>query len=197
AEAARKVTEIIGIPVDYWMTINFNGFRGLVDALGGVDVNVPVGWSAKYPRSDDQMHPPGYMKVVFKAGWQHMNGERAIEYARARYITSPASEGSDFARSARQQVLVRAILDRARALDALPRLPAVMDALQQTLYTNLSLADLTALTQKVDINHAARVGLTDQNVLVNAMSDDGQDILAPANGDWKVIQQYVAARLKQ
>lgn len=197
AEAARKVSDVLGMPVNYWMTINFNGFRALVDALGGVDINVPVGWSAKYPLSDDQMHPPGYQKVVFKAGWQRMNGERAIEYARARYITSPASEGSDFARSARQQVLLHAIVDRARSIGALPGLLGAMDALQQTIYTNLSLADLVALTDKADVNHAARIGLTDQNVLENAVTDDGQDILEPANGDWNLIQQYVSERLKK
>jgi polyisoprenyl-teichoic acid--peptidoglycan teichoic acid transferase len=196
AEAARKVSDVLGMPVNYWLTINFSGFRSLVDALGGVDVNVPVGWSAQYPRSDDQQHPPGYETITFKTGMQHMSGERAIEYARARYITSPASEGSDFARSARQQLLIHAIVDRMRSITGAPGLLAAMNALQQTIYSNLSLADLAALTRKADVDHAARIGLTDQNVLVDAMSDDGQDILEPANGDWSVIQQYVAARLK-
>ena len=60
-----------------------------------------------------------------------------------------------------------------------------------------SLADLVALTDKADVNHAARIGLTDQNVLENAVTDDGQDILEPANGDWNLIQQYVSERLKK
>jgi LCP family protein required for cell wall assembly len=196
AEAARKVSDVLGVPVNYWLAINFSGFRSLVDALGGVDINVPVGWTAKYPRSDDQQHPPGYETVTFTAGMQHMSGERAIEYARARYITSPASEGSDFARSARQQLLIHAIVDRMRSITGAPGLLAAMNALQQTIYSNLSLADLTALTRNADVDHAARIGLTDQNVLVDAMSDDGQDILQPVNGDWSVIQQYVTARLK-
>jgi len=193
AEAARKVSDVIGMPVQYWLTINFDGFRGLVDALGGVDINVPVGWTATNLGSV----VPGSQTATFKAGWQHMDGDQALQYARARYITSPASEGSDFARSRRQLLLIHAIIDRARSLGAIPELPGVMNALQQTLYTNLSLADLTLLSTNVDINHAALVGLSNDNVLVNAVSDDGQDILEPANGDWGVIQRYISAHLKK
>lgn len=193
AEATRKVTEILGIPVNYWLTINFNGFRALVDALGGVNVDVPVGWTAINLGGDGL---PGNGVATFKAGMQHMDGERALQYARARYITNPASEGTDFARAKRQQVLLHAIVDRARSLSALPGLFGAMDALQQTIYSNLSLADLTALMEKGDFNHAAQVGLTTQNVLENGVTDDGQDILQPVNGDWNAIQQYVAAHLK-
>ena len=193
AEAARKATDVLGIPVRYWLTIDFSGFRSLIDALGGVDVNVPVGWTATELGGDGL---PGNGIATFKAGPQHMDGERALQYARARYITTPASEGSDFARSARQLLLIHAIVDRARSLGALPHLLSAMNALQQTMYTNLSLADLVALVEKADINHATRIGLTNQNVLQDAMSDDGQDILEPANGDWNVVQQYIDTHLK-
>jgi polyisoprenyl-teichoic acid--peptidoglycan teichoic acid transferase len=194
AEAARKVSDVTGMPVQYWLTINFSGFRGLVDALGGVDVNVPVGWTAINLGNDGL---PGTGTATFKAGWQHMDGERALQYARARYITSPASEGSDFARSRRQLLLIHAIIDRARSLGAIPEMPGVMNALQQTLYTNLSLADMSLLATHVDIDHAAPIGLTNDNVLVDAVSDDGQDILEPANGDWGVVQRYINAHLKK
>jgi LCP family protein required for cell wall assembly len=193
AEAARKVSDVTGMPVQYWLTINFDGFRGLVDALGGVDINVPVGWTATNLGGGSTASNT----ATFKAGLQHMDGERALQYARARYITSPASEGSDFARSRRQLLLIHAIIDKARSLGAIPELPGVMNALQQTLYTNLSLADLMLLSTNVDINHAALVGLSNDNVLVNAVSDDGQDILEPANGDWGVIQRYISAHLKK
>lgn len=196
AEAARKVSDVLGIPVQYWLTINFNGFRTLIDALGGVEVNVPVGWSATYIR-DDQATAPLLVPITFKAGLQRMNGERALEYARERYITTPASEGSDFARSARQLVLIHAIVDRMRSLSALPGLLGAMDVLQQTMYSSLSLADLTILMQKADIGHATRIGLTNQNVLQDGSTNDGQYILEPANGDWNAVHQYVADHLKQ
>ena len=193
AEAARKVTDITGLPINYWLTMDFSGFRALVDALGGVDLNVPVGWSAINVGGDGL---PGDGTATFKAGWQHMDGARALQYARARYITSPASEGTDFARSRRQLLLIHAIVDRARSLNALPGLLGGLDALQQTIYTNMSLADLSLFTMKADINHATMVGLTNQNVLQDGTSGDGQYILQPANGDWGAVQRYIADHLK-
>lgn len=195
-EAAAKVSDITGLDVPYFIAINFQGFRELVDALGGVDVNVPVAFTAQYPINDDPQINPGWKTIHFTTGEQHMSGERAIEYARARYVTDPPSEGSDFARSARQQILIRAIITRLRAPGAWPGLSGALDALQRAIYTNLSLADLAAFTFKLDLNHAARVGLSDSNVLVGAQSGDGQDILLPRNGDWDAVKQYVASQLK-
>lgn len=195
AEAAAKVSDVTGLTVPYWLTIDFHGFRALVDALGGVDVTVQTAFTARYPINDDPAVNAGWKVIHFDTGMQHMDGERAIEYARARYVLDPPSEGTDFARSARQQTLIRAILSRARQMSAWPGLSGATDALQQSLYTNLSLADLALFSRKMDFTHGHRVGLTDQNVLVDAQSDDGQDILVPANGDWNAVRQYVASQL--
>ncbi len=195
-EAAAKVSDITGLGVSYFMTINFQGFRDLVDALGGVDVNVPVAFTAQYPINDNPQINAGWKTIHFATGPQHMNGERAIEYARARYVLYPASEGSDFARSIRQQLLIRAIVSRLRSPAAWPGLSNALSALQRAIYTNLSLADLSAFTLKLDLSHAAHAGLTNDNVLVDAQSPDGQDILLPRNGDWSAVKRYVASQLK-
>ncbi|HEX6121779.1 MAG TPA: LCP family protein, partial [Ktedonobacterales bacterium] len=196
AEAANKVSEILGISVPYWVTIDFSGFRDLVNALGGVDITVPVAFTANYPANDDPAVNASWKTIHFKAGPQHMDGERAIEYARARYVTTPISEASDFARSARQQLLIRAILGKARQVGAWPGLNQAADALGKTMYSDLSLLDLGLFAQHMDTNHAARIGLSDQNVLVDAQSSDGQEILQPANGDWGAIPRYVQKNLK-
>lgn len=195
ALAARKVSDVTGLPITYWMTIDFQGFRKLVDTLGGVDVSVATAFTARYPRNDDPSIDAGWKVVHFNTGPQHMDGERAIEFARARYIEDPPSEGTDFARSARQQILIRAILSRARQVSAWPGIAGATDALQGALYTNLSLADLALVSEKMDFNHAHRIGLSTDNVLVNAQSTDGQDILLPANGDWNAVRNYVASQL--
>jgi len=183
--------------VPYWVTIDFSGFRELVDSLGGVDINVPTAFTAQYPVNDDPSINASWKIIKFKTGPQHMNGEKAIEYARARYVLSPVSEGTDFARSARQQLLIKAILDRAKSVSAWPGLLNATNALQNTMYTNLSLTDLALFAKKMDMNNAARVGLSNQNVLVDSQSSDGQDILLPQNGDWSAIQRYVAGQLKK
>ncbi|HEX2349098.1 MAG TPA: LCP family protein [Ktedonobacterales bacterium] len=196
-EAAAKVSDVTGLNVPYFMTINFQGFRNLVNALGGVDINVPTAFTANYPINDDPQINAGWKVIHFNTGMQHMNGEQAIEYARARYVIAPASEGSDFARSTRQQLLIRAIASRMRSPSAWPGLSNAMNALQSAIYTNLSLADLSAFTLKLDLSHAAHVGLSESNVLAPSTSSDGQDILLPQNGDWDAIKQYVSSNLKQ
>lgn len=196
AEAARKVSDVLGFPVQYWLAIDFSGFRTLVDSLGGVDMTVPTAFTAQYPANDDAQIDASWKTIHFDAGPQHMNGERAIEYARARYVTDPLSEASDFARSARQQLLIRAILGRARQVSAWPGLNGALDALQRAIYTNFSLADLALFAQRTDFNGAAKVVLSNQNVLTGEQASDGEDILVPNNGDWNAIQHYVAANLK-
>jgi anionic cell wall polymer biosynthesis LytR-Cps2A-Psr (LCP) family protein len=125
-----------------------------------------------------------------------MDGERAIEYARARYVLSPLSQGSDFARSVRQQALITAILGRAKQVDAWPGLLDATTALQNAIYTNLSATDLALFGEKLNFSQAAHIGLSNQNVLVDSQSSDGQDILLPTNGNWGSIPQYVASNLK-
>jgi LCP family protein required for cell wall assembly len=194
-EAAAKVSDVTGLNVPYFMSINFQGFRALVDSLGGVDVNVATAFTARYPINDDPQINAGWKVIHFNAGPQHMNGEQAIEYARARYVLSPASEGSDFARSARQQLLIHAIADRLRSPTAWPGFSNAMDALQKAIYTNLSLADLSAYVLKLDLSHAKRIGLSNANVLTDSTSSDGQSILLPQNGDWGAVKQYVSSGL--
>jgi LCP family protein required for cell wall assembly len=196
AEAASKVSDILGMTVPYWVTVNFAGFRDLVNALGGVDINVPVAFTANYPANDDPAINASWTTIHFNTGPQHMDGERAIEYARARYVTSPLSEASDFARSARQQLLIKAILSKAKQVSSWPGLNKAADAMTKTIYTNLSLLDLGLFAQRMDTTHAAHIGLSTENVLVNAQSSDGQAILQPANGDWGAIPRYVQQNLK-
>jgi LCP family protein required for cell wall assembly len=195
ALAARTVSDVTGLDLPYWVTLNFAGFRALVDALGGVDLTVPTAFTATYPVNDDPNIDASWKTIHFNTGRQHMDGERAIEYARARYVLAPPSEGTDFARSARQQLLVRAVFSQARRPGAWPRLTNASKILGGALYSNLSLADLALFGEKLDLNHAKRIGLSTQNVLVDATSDDGQFILLPANNDWNAVRQYVAQQM--
>jgi LCP family protein required for cell wall assembly len=189
--AAAKVSQILGLQVNYWLTINFAGFKDFIDAIGGIDVNVPDGFTARYPANDDPSINPNWMTVVFSKGLQHMNGARAISYARARYVTVNLAEGTDFARSQRQQLIMQAALAKLKDWHNWSSLYNAMGALQKTLYTNLSLADLAELALHMDLTNAHHLGLSNQNVLVDAVSSDGQDILQPGSGGWQAIITYV------
>ncbi|HEU5378890.1 MAG TPA: LCP family protein [Ktedonobacteraceae bacterium] len=192
---AQKVSLITGLQINYWMTINFAGFKDFVNAIGGVDVNVPDSFTAKYPANDDPEVNPNWITVKFTPGVQHMDGQRAIVYARARYVLDNNAEGSDFARSQRQQLIMKAALTKLKDWRAWPQMYGAMDSLSHTLYSNLSLADLGEFAMKMDLNSAHHVGLSNQNVLVDATSDDGQYILLPRNNDWAQIPTYVQRQL--
>src|SRR6266568_926903 len=192
--AVQKVSAVTGLDVKYWLTINFQGFRDFINAIGGVDVYVPDSFTANYPANDDANINPNWKKVKFTKGLHHMDGETAIEYARARYVLDNPAEGSDFARSARQQIIIKAALDKVKQTSTWPSLYNALNALQHAIYTNLSLADLIQFALKMDLNNAHRVGLSNQNVLVDATAPDGESILQPANS-WQAVQDYVKQQL--
>jgi LCP family protein required for cell wall assembly len=192
--AARKISDVTGLPVNYWMTLDFQGFRQLVDALGGVDITVVNPFTALYPKNDDPNIDASYIKVHFDDGPQHMDGERAIEYARAREVLDNPAEGTDFARSARQQILIKAIVAKMTQVSSWPKLFNVLDALKSSIYTNLSARDLAEFVRKMDIANAKRIGLTNQNVLQDDTSDDGQYILVPKT-NFSDVQQYIQDQL--
>lgn len=102
----NKVAMITGLTIDRYFQIDFDGLVEAVDAMGGIDVEIPVGFSdSDYP--NDRAGLPGVMTVTFDAGLQHLNGEKALIYSRSRKGSN--GEGSDFRRSARQQNLMKAM----------------------------------------------------------------------------------------
>jgi polyisoprenyl-teichoic acid--peptidoglycan teichoic acid transferase len=200
---AQEVSTITGLTVNYWMTINFAGFKDFIDAIGGVDVNVPDAFNACYPKNDDASVDPSWIKVQFDKGLQHMDGATAIEYARAREplevcglgTSENQGELSDFGRSQRQQLIMKAALTKLKDWRTWPSIFGAMDQLAKTLYSNLSLADLTQFALKMDLNDAHRVGLSNGNVLRDTYSSDGQAILLPKNNDWSLIPTYIQQQL--
>ncbi len=191
---AQKVSLVTGLDVKYWMTINFTGFRDFIDAIGGVDVDVPDAFTANYPKNDDPSIDASWIKVHFSKGLQHMNGARAIQYARAREVIDNPAEGTDFARSARQQIIMKAALAKLKDWHTWPSFFGALDALKHTIYTNLSLADLAQFALKMDLNNAHRVGLSFSNVLTGE-NIDGQDVVVPQNGNWQLIKDYIHQQL--
>lgn len=203
--AVRKISLVTGLDVKYWMTIDFTGFRELINSIGGVDVYVPNSFNACYPKNDNANIDPSWIKIQFNKGNQHMDGETAMRYARAREPLEVCSnqksenyaELTDFGRSARQQIIIKAVLAKVKQTSTWTHLYGAMDALQKTLYTNLSFADLAELALKMDLNdpRTQRVGLSNQNVLADSQSNDGQYILLPQNNNWQAVKDYVKQHL--
>ena len=128
-----------GIPIDGYLMIDFDAFVQIVDALGGIDIDVPETLhDTRYPdpRPED---PYGFKTVHFDAGWQHMDGARAIEYARSRMSTT------DFDRAKRQQMILLAIRKKALSLGGIARWPAVAAAVMAGVKTDLDVRNLLGL----------------------------------------------------
>ena len=131
ALAVETVSELFDVPIDYYVMINFEGFRTLIDTLGGIVVNVPTeldDWN--YP-SEDPNDPFAQIRIHFDAGLQTMDGQQALRYARTRHADN------DFARSKRQLQVIMAIKEKATSLDLITKIPGLLDQLSGMIETNI------------------------------------------------------------
>lgn len=140
----NEIGTIMGIPIHYYVSLDFSGFKKIIDSIGGIDINVPVSFTDyEYPADTGN----GYMPAQkFTAGGQHMNGARALIYARSRHAAG--SEGSDFARSQRQQQVMVAVKEKLASNGILAnpaKLLSLIDTVSSSLRTDLQPTEIKAL----------------------------------------------------
>ncbi|WP_169313139.1 LCP family protein [Acetonema longum] len=129
----RTVEELLGIPIDYYVSVDFSGFTRLVDAIGGVDLEV-----------EDRMYytdPYDNLVIDLQPGMQHLDGGAAIQYVRYR------NEDGDIGRIARQQRFLKAMLDEVTSPAILINLPGIVKEANNMVETDLSLSDMLGLTK--------------------------------------------------
>ncbi|HEX9989016.1 MAG TPA: LCP family protein [Chloroflexia bacterium] len=181
ALALQTVSDYFGVPIDYYVTVNFEGFRKLVDTVGGVTIDVPYELDDYNYPSDDEGDNFGMLHVHFDAGVQRMDGKTALRYARTRHADN------DFMRSKRQLQLITALRREAMSLDLVPILPTLIDQLTGMVETNipfdqqLALAQLGSQIAPTDIITSA----IDSEMIVPATLPDGSEGLKL---DWDVAQ---------
>ena len=126
------------IRIDHYVKFNFETFKDMIDALGGIDIAVICPITGRFPVE------PGSNQLVWQtlpAGQYHMDGEFALRYVRERKTTS------DVDRNRRQQRVLIAMRKRAREVNIVPRIPALYDAMRDNIETDLGLTDIIALTR--------------------------------------------------
>ncbi len=195
--ADATLESVLGTEIHRTIAIDFRAFRTVVDAIGGVDLVVDRSFTALYPRNDDPEIDPSWIEISFQAGPQHMNGEAALRFIRARY--SESAEGSDFARSLRQQKVILAARDRVVAANAMPQLLGLLDALREHVRTDLSLADMRALAdfaREYDDRRTIRAALTPENVLQNGFLESSGYALWPKVEGWGEVHAFVRRALE-
>lgn len=188
----KEIEVILGIPIQYYASVDFSGFKKAIDEYGGIDVTVDQSFTDyQYPADTGDGFLPAQ---TFKAGAQHMNGTKALIYARSRHAAG--SEGSDFARSKRQQKVLIAFkgkLTEQGAMSNPSKLLSLVNIIGSSLRTDLrpdEIKSLALIIKQVDSNNTIyKVLGAQQDGLLVAML--GTSNFQPSKGknDWTEIQQ--------
>jgi len=138
------VENFLNIPIDYYVEINMEGFRDIVDAVGGIDVN-----------NQFEFELDG---VYLKPGQQHLNGEQALAYARMR----KQDPTGDIGRGERQREVISKIIDKGKSLSTLTNYDNILEALEKNIKTNLTLNDILGIqtTYKPAAEQIDKLGIT-------------------------------------
>jgi polyisoprenyl-teichoic acid--peptidoglycan teichoic acid transferase len=187
ALAVKTVEQNMGIHIDRYVRIDFNAFETFIDAIGGIDVNVPE-------TIDDPTYPDannGYEPFYLAAGPQHLNGHDALRYARTRH-----SGQGDLDRARRQQQVILAVRDKVLNLNLLPSLLAKAPLLYQSMVSDIKMdltlnevLSLAVLGQQIPKENITSV-VIDYNYVTDATTPDGQEVLM---GDWPKIHTLLAS----
>lgn len=198
---SQALSDILEIPVDYYFRMDFAGFVNIIDELGGIKINVEnVIDDKSYPimgMEEAEPYEDRFEYLYIPAGWQKMDGELALKYVRSRH--SAGIEGSDFARSRRQQKVMEAVKEKLLSKYILfkPRLITnIINQLQDHVSTNLKIWEMLKLwdiAKKIDKENIINKGLDNSpsGLLLDIITQEGAYVLNPRSGDFAEIQYLV------
>lgn len=185
--ARQAVEKLSGLTIPYFAIVDFQGFQKAINLVGGVDVNVATTFTdASFPNDATLGYLP---PITFQQGWQHMNGERALQFARSRHAEGP--EGSDFARSQRQQKIIKALKDKIINLNLITnagKINALAGIFADHFHTNISPAEvyrIYQLTKNQSVKNFTSVSLdpdTTKLVCPKIQEESGAYTLVPCEG---------------
>lgn len=177
----ETVSKVTGQPIHAYARIDFKAFSKVIDDLGGVDVFV-------YRPFHDYL-----FNDTFQRGWQHMNGDRALRYARYRYVLG--AEGNNFARELRQQQVLSAVKKKLQDVSMAQALRLIGSAMTVSKYTatNISTGDMVELYRKFhdmpqgSIRHVSLAPLTEV-FMVTKLADAGEAVRPPGENYIRIQQ---------
>jgi LCP family protein required for cell wall assembly len=193
AQNLQKVVEnVLGLPIHYYVVVDFDIFKETINTLGGIDVNVENSFTDyEYPIdfkeldmcgksqevADKQVasgqplytvYPCRYETLKFQAGMQKMDAETALKYARSRHATT-ADEYTDFARAKRQQNIITAVKNKALSMNTLfnpSKLKELFDTYAKNVQTNIDFPTMQGfylLSQQVKFDTIKSIVLDDRS----------------------------------
>jgi LCP family protein required for cell wall assembly len=233
-ELRNQMEIVLGIPIHYHVMVTFELFENVIDILGGIEVDVEKAFTDyQYPIEGKEaatcgvsqeeierlekeaeenetlvnyfaLFPCRYETVKFEQGLQNMDGNTALKYARSRHGNN--GEGTDFARSKRQQNVISAIKNKALSLETLinpVKLKDLYNQYSENVETDIDLQSVQSfysLSQKLDFEKIISIVLDDRSEaneggLLYHPTDmtlyRGQYVLVPQTGDFSQIHAYV------
>ncbi|ATH93447.1 LytR family transcriptional regulator [Bacillus glycinifermentans] len=135
-ETIETVEDFLGIPIDYYATVDFDGFKDVIDEIGGIDVDVPFDFDEKSDVSKTK-------RIYFKKGNMHLNGEQALAYARMR----KQDKRGDFGRNDRQKQILKAALDQISKPQNLAKIDTIAQKASKNIKTNFRITQALALQE--------------------------------------------------
>jgi len=182
--AAQTVEELLGVPVHYYAQIDFQAFVDFIDHIEGVRLTFDEPMELDLVGDDDPL--------TIEPGVITLPGEYALAFVRSR-----STEGGDFDRAARQQILIMAVRDRILEFDMMPKLvaraPEIYNDLAAGINTNMSLHQAVQLgwsVLDVDRDKISQVIISNEYVTLGK-SPDGLDILKPIPDKIRLLRDEV------
>jgi LCP family protein required for cell wall assembly len=188
-----SVSKILGIPVDYYAVVDMGGFVDLVDAFGGVTLNVKerVNVRLSPPTADEE-----WKIYDIEPGVRHLSGLEALAFARSRTGTN------DYDRMGRQRCVLGGLLNQNGAAEMLLKFPKIVRAIQKSLKTDIPidrLQDLIRVRSKIKSDKLITVGFTPPDFITgrNSMGYNILDLKLVQATVRKIIERPAEARAAQ
>lgn len=207
--AKAEVGSIIGVPIQYGLAVDFDDFKKIIDYLGGVSINVETGFiDKKYPIkgkenddcSGDEEFKCRYETIKFKKGLNSMDSDQALKFIRSRNATS--SEGNDFARIKRQQLVISSIQSKVFKKIGIFNLNKLKDfyiTIDKLIERDLSNQQASIIIKNILLKRNFKLDkITIPNKLFFSpeySSYDGRYVLVPINDDYSDIHKYIEKNL--
>ena len=155
---ADTISHQLGIPVDFTVTVDLDGFEALVDAIGGVDFEVPI--SMNYDDPIQGLH------IHFSAGMQHLTGEEALKVVRFRHNNDGSGYGSeDIGRMQTQQAFLKAVAQQTLTISNLDKIDSFVKIFRQYVDTDLTLGNLAWLGKEA-------IGMGAENISFSTLPNE-------------------------
>jgi polyisoprenyl-teichoic acid--peptidoglycan teichoic acid transferase len=202
------IQDVLGMPIHYYGSITFDLFQKVINILGGIDVDVETSFTDyEYPvegKEADPIMANRYETISFSKGITTMDGETALKYVRSRHGDN--NEGTDFARSKRQQKVIEAVKKKVFSTKTLLNIGTIKelyDAYKDNVDTNIDFSTIQSfylLSQQIEFDQILSIVLDDRSDaneggLLYSPEDStpyqGKYVLVPQAGDFSQIHAYV------